>query len=110
MNPGEVLSCCNTSYCNNHQDPTTAPPRESTEPTTAAIVMETTGSEDGKCVCSWMHGEVKLPDINFMDCKLLILCCLLVIVWGMCYVSRACVCVCVCVCVCACVTYGGRVP
>ena len=59
MNPGEVLSCCNTSYCNNHQEPTTAPPREPTEPTeptTAAIVVETTGSEDGKCVCVCVHG------------------------------------------------------
>ena len=92
MPPGEVLSCCNTSYCNNHQDPTTAPPREPTEPTTAAIVVETTGSEDGKRVCSWMHGEVKLPDINFMDCKLQIL---LPISCRVGYVlCKSCVCVC----------------
>ena len=49
------MMCCDTSYCNNHREHTTAPPTEPTEPVTAAITMATTtGREDstsGKCVC-----------------------------------------------------------
>ena len=48
MNPGEMLGCCNTSYCNNHQKPsTTAGPPEQGETTTtiAAAEVVSTGRE-----------------------------------------------------------------
>lgn len=37
MNPGQILQCCNTSYCNNLEKPTTAGPTEQEQTTTITI-------------------------------------------------------------------------
>lgn len=46
MNPGEILQCCNSSYCNNFEKPTTAAPTEH-KPTTMTIaeVVASTGNQ-----------------------------------------------------------------
>ena len=55
MDSRQILQCCNTSYCNNLEEPTTASPSEQEPTTTTAEVVSTgnkmTESTSGKCVC-----------------------------------------------------------
>ena len=60
MDSRQILQCCNTSYCNNLEEPTTASPSEQEPTTTTAEVVSTgnkmTESTSGKCVCVWGGG------------------------------------------------------